>query len=77
MRDRLRRWLRTAGSVAVVLVVILLVSSDTATAIALWAFCVVGYLLSRALRQSEVVTRVDSRLPRGTAPVVGACSWSP
>lgn len=72
MRDRLRWWLRTAGSAAVVLAVILLVSSDAGTAIALTTFCVVGYLLSRVLPRTEAFRTVRSRMPPGTARAIGA-----
>lgn len=62
MRRQILEALRTGGSILVVLVVILLISTDAKTVIALSTFCVIGYALVRLYRNSELVRPVRTHL---------------
>lgn len=71
MRPSVREMVTTAGSVALLVVVILLISTDTKTAIALGVFCVAGYGLVAAARTTRLpgLDRVDA--PSWVRPALG------
>ncbi|WP_232701375.1 hypothetical protein [Halobacterium wangiae] len=71
MHRSLRDMATTVGSVAVLLVVVLLVSSDAKTAVALGGFCVVGFVLHRAYRSSRTVGAIRARLSPRANRVLG------
>ena len=72
MTSQFRRVLRTGGSVAVVLLAILLVSADVETAVALVAFCTVGYSAVRFARGSDRSTSLREQVPAPVVRVVAA-----
>lgn len=72
MRGQLRKPLQRVGSVLVLLLVILLISTDTETVIALSAFCVVAYALVRLFRSSELARLVRARLTPARRRALGA-----
>ncbi|AHG05231.1 hypothetical protein HALDL1_07670 [Halobacterium sp. DL1] len=71
MYRSLRDAATTVGSVAVLLVVVMLVSSDTKTVVALMVFCVVGWVFSRAYRSSSTVGAVRARLSPRAKRAIG------
>lgn len=62
MSSSLRERAATGGSVLLLLVVILLISADAETALALGAFCVVGYASYYGYRTSSVMRPIRSQL---------------
>lgn len=71
MRYSLRQLATAAGSVAVLVAVILLVSADAGTVVALAAICLSGLLVHRTVGQSELAAAARSRLSSRTRLILG------
>lgn len=71
MRSQFRRLLRTGGSVLVLFVIIVLVSTDTKTVVALSMFCAVGYGLLRFVRGSAYARPIRTRVTPARRRAIG------